>query len=123
MTTSSISSPTPAHAWRSPLLGELGALVLSAGRLEYFRRGRGPAIVFTHGWLSNANLWRNVVDRLADRYCCVTLDLPFGAHRVPLDPAADLSPEGCGRRHSQTMPTMNRQIQPEAQKISSADSR
>jgi pimeloyl-ACP methyl ester carboxylesterase len=52
--------------------------------------------VFAHDWLANANLWRKVVDRLADRYRCVSLDLPLGAHRVPLHPDADLSAEGCG---------------------------
>jgi hypothetical protein len=30
------------------------------------------------------------------RFTCVALDLPLGAHRVPLDPEADLSPAGCG---------------------------
>ena len=35
---------------------------LPQGRLQYFRRGEGPVVVFAHGWLANANLWRNVVD-------------------------------------------------------------
>jgi pimeloyl-ACP methyl ester carboxylesterase len=52
--------------------------------------------VFAHGWLGNANLWRNVVERLADRFECIVLDLPFGAHRVPLGGNADLSAAGCG---------------------------
>jgi pimeloyl-ACP methyl ester carboxylesterase len=54
-------------------------------------------VVFVHGWLANANLWRKVVDRLADRFTCLTLDLPFGAHRVAMNPDADLSPAGCGK--------------------------
>jgi len=46
--------------------------------------------------MANANLWRKVVDRLADRFACITLDLPFGSHRVPMRPDADLTPAGCG---------------------------
>src|SRR5690349_6788861 len=85
------------HAWfRSPLLGPRAEIDVHGERLAYFRRGRGPAIVFAHGWFANANLWRNVVDRLADRFDCVVLDLPFGAHHLPVSSAADLSPLGCG---------------------------
>ena len=84
------------HRWRSPLLGESHRLSLPQGTVEYFRRGSGRPLVFAHGWLANANLWRNVIDRLADRFDCIVLDLPFGAHRIGLEPGADLSAEGCG---------------------------
>jgi pimeloyl-ACP methyl ester carboxylesterase len=36
-----------------------------------------------------------VIDRLADRFRCLALDLPLGAHRVPADPHANLTPHGC----------------------------
>jgi len=52
--------------------------------------------VFAHGWLANANLWRKLVVSLAERYTCYSLDLPLGAHRVPMHADADLSPAGCG---------------------------
>jgi pimeloyl-ACP methyl ester carboxylesterase len=87
----SVAAP---HRWRSELLGDRVELDLPQGRLEVHRRGEGPALVFAHGWLANANLWRHVVDRLAARFTCVALDLPLGAHRLPL-PQADLSPAGC----------------------------
>ncbi len=87
---------TAAHLYRSPLLGEPIRLALPQGDVEAFTRGDGPPLVFAHGWLANANLWRKVVDRLADRYRCIALDLPLGAHRIPLDADADLSAEGCG---------------------------
>jgi pimeloyl-ACP methyl ester carboxylesterase len=87
---------TPAHLWRSAALGVEGELSLPQGPLRYFRRGQGPPLVFAHGWLANANLWRKVVDLLADRFTCVALDLPFGAHRVAMGPEVDLSPAGCG---------------------------
>jgi pimeloyl-ACP methyl ester carboxylesterase len=82
--------------WRSPLLGDRREVELAAGRLEYFELGEGPAIVFAHGWLANANLWRAVVDQLAGRFRCLALDLPLGSHRVPMGADADLSPSGCG---------------------------
>lgn len=86
-----------AHRWRSSALGEPLSLDLPQGRLEVFRRGEsGPPIVFAHGWLANANLWRGVVDRLAGDFTCFVLDLPFGAHRVALAEGADLSAAGCG---------------------------
>jgi pimeloyl-ACP methyl ester carboxylesterase len=84
------------HLWRSPLLGELGELDLAQGRLQYFVRGEGPPIVFCHGWLANANLWREVVDSLAAGHRCFALDLPLGSHRVAMSESANLSPEGCG---------------------------
>jgi pimeloyl-ACP methyl ester carboxylesterase len=87
---------TAAHLWRSPLLGDRREIELAGGRLEYFERGDGPVLVFAHGWLANANLWRDVVDRLAARFRCLALDLPLGSHRVPMQPDADLSPSGCG---------------------------
>jgi pimeloyl-ACP methyl ester carboxylesterase len=86
----------PAHLWRSAALGDEQEVSLPQGRLQYFRRGEGPVMVFAHGWLANANLWRKVIERLADRFTCIALDLPFGAHRVAMNHEADLSPYGCG---------------------------
>lgn len=90
------TADTPPHLWRSTALGDEQEVSLPQGRLRYFHRGEGPVIVFAHGWLANANLWRKVIERLADRFTCIALDLPFGAHRVAMDPEADLSPAGCG---------------------------
>lgn len=93
MTTTERATP---HLWRSPLLGPARLLALDAGDLEYFERGEGPTLVFVHGWLANANLWRDVIDGLAGRFRCIALDLPLGAHRRPMRPDADLTPAGCG---------------------------
>jgi pimeloyl-ACP methyl ester carboxylesterase len=83
------------HRYRSPLLGEPRRLPTRAGEIEAFERGEGPPLVFAHGWLANANLWRQVVDRLAAEFRCVALDLPLGAHRLPAAADAELGAEGC----------------------------
>jgi pimeloyl-ACP methyl ester carboxylesterase len=80
------------HRRRSELLGEPLSLALPGGTLDYFERGSGPALLFNHGWLANANLWRKVVDILCDEFRCLVLDLPLGSHRTPMDADADLSP-------------------------------
>ncbi|HUC06522.1 MAG TPA: alpha/beta hydrolase [Solirubrobacterales bacterium] len=82
------------HRWRSQLLGQQRSLELEDGVLDYFERGEGPTLLFTHGWLANANLWRKVVDRLHGEFRCIVLDLPLGSHRTPMTAAADLSPLG-----------------------------
>jgi pimeloyl-ACP methyl ester carboxylesterase len=38
--------------------------------------------VFFAGALANGDLWRDVVLALEDRYRCITIDLPLGAHRL-----------------------------------------
>ncbi len=82
------------HLWRSQLLGDAGTVEVGGGSLDYFERGSGPVLVFSHGWLANANLWRKVVELLCDRFRCLTLDLPLGSHRTPMAPGADLGPHG-----------------------------
>ena len=84
------------HRWRSAQLGERRSVDVTGGAIEYFERGDGPALVFSHGWLANANLWRKVVDLLCDEFRCLALDLPLGSHRTPMDADADLSPGGVG---------------------------
>ena len=79
--------------WRDPALGERRELELSGGRMRAFVAGEGEPLVFVHGALVNANLWRKVVPRLSGRFRCVCLDMPLGSHEVAM-PAADLSPPG-----------------------------
>jgi len=77
--------------WRSPALGAQHALDLPAGRLVVHEAGEGPAIVFVHGLLVNANLWRKVVPVLAPDFRCVTIDMPLGSHVQPFG-GGDLTP-------------------------------
>jgi pimeloyl-ACP methyl ester carboxylesterase len=78
--------------WRSPDLGPARPLDLGGGRrVRAHVVGEGPAIVFVHGAIVNANLWRRVVPRL-DGFTRVTLDLPLGSHLDPMPKDADLTP-------------------------------
>jgi pimeloyl-ACP methyl ester carboxylesterase len=78
-------------------LGEQKKIELTQGTVRYRERGAGPPIVFIHGLLVNGDLWRKVVPQLADRYRCITPDLPLGAHEIPMKPDADLSIPGVAR--------------------------
>jgi pimeloyl-ACP methyl ester carboxylesterase len=100
---SSSTATVPAHLWRSPLLGEAKTLELPAGPVEYFEQGDGPVLVFAHGWLANANLWRNVLAPLAVGFRCIVLDLPLGSHRRAMNADADLTPAGCGGLIAETL--------------------
>jgi pimeloyl-ACP methyl ester carboxylesterase len=79
--------------WRSDALGPARAVELSKGRIRAHVTGEGPPIVFVHGALVNANLWRKVVPRL-DGYTRVTLDLPLGSHLESMPADADMSAPG-----------------------------
>jgi pimeloyl-ACP methyl ester carboxylesterase len=77
-------------------------LDLPQGTLRY--RAAGPAdsaappVVFVHGLLVDGGLWTPTADALAARGVrSYALDLPLGAHSVPLSPDADLSPRGVAR--------------------------
>lgn len=80
--------------WRDPALGTAKEVELAQGRVRYFEAGAGEPIVFVHGLLVNANLYRKVVPRLAPDFRCICLDLPLGSHELPMSPGADLTPPG-----------------------------
>jgi pimeloyl-ACP methyl ester carboxylesterase len=68
---------------------------LPQGELRYFERGSGRPVVFVHGVLTNAELWRAVIPGVADAgFRCLAPDWPLGAHELPMPPDADLSPPG-----------------------------
>jgi pimeloyl-ACP methyl ester carboxylesterase len=82
------------ETWRDPRLGPAREVRLPAGPIRYHDVGRGPVLVFVHGYLVNANIWRKLVPLLADGYRCVAVDWPLGSHPVPMAAGADLSPPG-----------------------------
>ncbi|WP_336083326.1 alpha/beta fold hydrolase [Nocardia sp. SSK8] len=78
----------------SPALGPAREIALSAGRIRYHDTGTGSPVVFVHGLLVNADLWRKVVPGLAAAgHRCLAPDWPLGSHSIPM-PAADLTPTG-----------------------------
>jgi pimeloyl-ACP methyl ester carboxylesterase len=79
---------------RSDALGTVHEVELPMGRIRYRERGEGPPVVFVHGLLVNADLWRAVVPGVADAgFRCIAPDWPLGSHEVAM-PHADLSPPG-----------------------------
>jgi pimeloyl-ACP methyl ester carboxylesterase len=67
---------------------------LPQGTIQYRESGEGRPIVFAHGLLVDGRLWRKVTPLLEDRFRCTVPDLPLGSHRRPMNPDADLSPQG-----------------------------
>lgn len=48
----------------------------SDAHLAYETHGTGAPIVFLHGLTFDRTSWRPIVDRLADRFTCISVDLP-----------------------------------------------
>src|SRR5215475_2058420 len=76
---------------------ESNVLETRLGPLAWRSSGEGPALVFFAGALANGDLWRDVVAALDDSYRCITIDLPLGAHRWPLNEGADRSATSLAR--------------------------
>ena len=81
----------------SAQLGEERRVDIPAGAISYRERGDGPPIVFVHGVAVNGDLWRRTVPPLAVGHRCITPDLPWGSHSLPLHPDTDLSLPGMAR--------------------------
>lgn len=81
---------------RVPELGLMRELSTPHGTLRCYEAGAGEPVVFVHGMLVNANVWRRVVQRLSPDFRCITFDLPMGGHLVPTE-SADLSLPGIAR--------------------------
>jgi pimeloyl-ACP methyl ester carboxylesterase len=83
---------TDRASWRADELGPSEIVELGGGRrIRAHVTGEGPVLVFAHGALVNANLWRKVVPRL-DGFKRVTLDLPLGSHLDPMPKGTDMRP-------------------------------
>ena len=81
----------------SEALGQEKEITLSQGTVRYRERGTGEPIVFVHGALVNADLWRKVVPELAKDFRCIAPDWPLGSHTPAMNADADLSPTGNAR--------------------------
>jgi pimeloyl-ACP methyl ester carboxylesterase len=75
-------------------LGTAKSVRLSRATIDYRERGEGPPVVFVHGLLVNADLWRKVVPAVAEAgNRCIAPDWPLGSHSTPA-PDAELTPVG-----------------------------
>jgi pimeloyl-ACP methyl ester carboxylesterase len=80
---------------RSTALGQEKRVRLPQGEVRYFERGSGEPVVFVHGLLVNAELWRSVVPGVAEAgFRCLAPDWPLGSHETPMAAGADLTPPG-----------------------------
>jgi pimeloyl-ACP methyl ester carboxylesterase len=84
----------PKATWRDSAIGTPRELDVPHGKVIAYEAGNGDPIVFVHGVLVNANLWRKVIASLSPDFHTVALDLPLGSHTQPVNPDADLSPHG-----------------------------
>ncbi|MEU9451472.1 alpha/beta hydrolase [Streptomyces sp. NPDC048277] len=72
-------------------LGPVHDVELPDGVIRYHATGDGPPVVFVHGIIANADVWRGVVPVLRDRYRCITPDWPLGGHVQPMRPGTDFT--------------------------------
>jgi pimeloyl-ACP methyl ester carboxylesterase len=76
----------------------MATVEVSAGPIEYTDTGGDRRVlVLLHGLAMDGRLWDGVVSALGDEWRFVMPTLPFGAHRLPMHPDADLSLRGIGR--------------------------
>jgi len=61
-------------------------------KLAYDFRGSGPPLVFVHGLTFDRASWQPIIDRLADAYRCIAVDLPgHGDSDGPPRPLEDIA--------------------------------
>jgi pimeloyl-ACP methyl ester carboxylesterase len=70
---------------------------LTAGPVSYRESGSGDPILFVHGFLNDAELWREVIPLLDGDFRCIAPTWPLGSHGAAMKPDADLSPPGLAR--------------------------
>ncbi|MFL6089826.1 MAG: alpha/beta fold hydrolase [Aeromicrobium sp.] len=72
---------------------------LSQGTIHYVEYGTGgEPVVFVHGFAVDGQLWAPVAQRLADAGLhCFVPTWPFGSHRTPMHPDAELAPPAAAR--------------------------
>ncbi|MEU5956237.1 alpha/beta hydrolase [Streptomyces sp. NPDC047525] len=76
----------------------MARIELSAGPVEYEDTGgTGTPLVLLHGLVQDGSVWRHVVEELGEEFRCLVPTLPYGSHRVPLKPGAELTPPAMAR--------------------------
>src|SRR5271163_164340 len=73
------------------------SVTLTSGTIHYEKSGPsdGRPLVFVHGYMMGASLWRPLSERLSNRgFLCLAPTWPLGAHPEPMSVEADLTMEG-----------------------------
>jgi len=71
---------------------------LPAGTIHYREYGAGEPVVFVHGFAVDGRLWEPAAQRLSEQGLrCIVPTWPFGSHRTPMHPDADLAPPAAAR--------------------------
>jgi pimeloyl-ACP methyl ester carboxylesterase len=75
----------------------MSRVTLSSGTIYYEKSGPsdGRPVVFVHGYMMGASLWRALSERLSKRgFLCLAPTWPLGAHPEAMSEGADLTMEG-----------------------------
>src|SRR3984957_13118539 len=75
------------------------SVTLNSGTIHYEKSGppAGHPLVFLHGYMMGASLWRPLSERLSERgFLCLAPTWPLGAQTEPMSSEADLTMEGIG---------------------------
>lgn len=77
-------------------LGPIREVVLPEGTIRYHEAGpaTAPVLVFVHGIVANADVWRHVVPELSERYRCIAPDWPLGGHVASMRRGTDFTLPG-----------------------------
>lgn len=77
------------------------------GAIEYRDIGDGPPLVFLHLVLAEASHWDKMPPLLAEKFRCIFPTLPMGAHTIPANEHADLTPDGLARAIHELLASLN----------------
>src|SRR5262245_65264345 len=80
LTRSTTSIPKDANDASAAFARPHEYVAVSHGRLAYWRFGRGPDVVFVHGWPLHSATFRGIVPALARSFTLHLLDLPGTGH-------------------------------------------
>jgi pimeloyl-ACP methyl ester carboxylesterase len=75
----------------------MSRVTLNSGTIDYESSGPsdGRPVVFVHGFMMGASVWRPLGERLSERgFLCFAPTWPLGAHTEPMSGGADLTMEG-----------------------------
>jgi pimeloyl-ACP methyl ester carboxylesterase len=74
--------PTPTVDQSDAFSRPLAYVEMAEGKLARWRFGRGPDVVFIHGWPLHAATFRRIVPKLAERFTLHLFDLPGTGHSI-----------------------------------------